>query len=90
MSFSDEAGACADPALARVHLHDLDGVAEALTPVLDLPADQRIGGVVASTRRIHAALLAPTFRGGPLAAELQMQIERFAGVTAQTALPPGH
>lgn len=89
-SYSDEAGARADLALARVHLGDLDGAAEALSDVLDLPVDQRIGGIVASTRRIHSALLAPTFRGGGVAATLQQEIEAFAGVPAHAGLPgPG-
>lgn len=88
-SYSDEAGARADLALARVHLHDLDGAAEALAEVLDLPPEQRIGGVVASTRRIHSALSAPGFQGGRLAGGLQQQIEVFAGMPAQAALPRG-
>ncbi|HEX4816018.1 MAG TPA: hypothetical protein VFV66_25010 [Nonomuraea sp.] len=88
-SFSDEAGARADLALARVHLGDLDGAAEALNDVLDLPVEQRIGGVVASTRRIHAALLAPNHRGGRTATQLQQGIEEFVGVPVQSALPRG-
>lgn len=88
-SFSDEAGARADLALARIHLGDLDGAAEALATVLDLPVDQRIGGVVASTRRIHEALRAPTFRGGALAAGIRQEIEEFAGLPIQAALPRG-
>ncbi|WP_052424123.1 hypothetical protein [Nonomuraea candida] len=88
-SFSDEAGARADLALARIHLGDLDGAAEALATVLDLPVDQRIGGIVASTRRIHEALRAPNFRGGALAAGMQQEIEEFAGLPIQAALPPG-
>ncbi|WP_344581742.1 hypothetical protein [Nonomuraea roseoviolacea] len=89
-SYSDEAGARADLALARVHLGDLDGAAEALADVLDLPASQRIGGIVASTRRIHSALLAPKYKGGTVATALQQQIEAFAGVPAQGALPRGY
>jgi hypothetical protein len=88
-SFSDEAGARADLALARVHLGDLDGAAEALNDVLDLPVDQRIGGIVASTRRVHTALLAPNVRGGTLATGLQEAIEEFVGLPAQSALPRG-
>lgn len=87
-SYSDEAGARADLALARIHLGNLDGAAEALAQVLELPAEQRIGGVIASVRRIHESLRAPGFRGGRLAADLQQQIEQFAGVPAQAALPP--
>ncbi|MCP2365315.1 hypothetical protein HD597_012335 [Nonomuraea thailandensis] len=45
---------------------------------------------MASARRIHSALLAPNFRGGFTAIDLQQAIEQFAGVPVQSALPSGH
>ncbi|MFI5914818.1 hypothetical protein [Dactylosporangium sp. NPDC051541] len=48
-SFSDEAGARAELALARVHSSHIDGAREALAPVLALEPDRRIGGSAASS-----------------------------------------
>lgn len=52
-SFSDEAGARADLALARSSQHDVEGPAEAPAEVLDLPVDQRIEGIAASVKRVQ-------------------------------------
>jgi transcriptional regulator with XRE-family HTH domain len=86
-SFSDEAGAHADLALARVGMGELDGAAHALRPVLDLPPDQRIGGVVASAMRIHEALRAPRFRDASITRNIQLEIEEYAQRPAAAALP---
>jgi hypothetical protein len=43
-------------ALARVYQGQIDGAAEALAPVLDLPSSQRIHGIVASVERVRTAL----------------------------------
>ncbi len=85
-SFSDEAGARADQALARLTGGNLEGAVEALRPVLDLPADQRIAGIIASANRVHTAL-----RSGPAgettaARDLQQEIEAFSAVSAAAAL----
>jgi tetratricopeptide (TPR) repeat protein len=88
-SFSDEAGARSDQALARVNSGDIDGAADALRPVLDLPPDQRIGGIVASVRRIHQALAVPDYRSVPLARDTQQEIESYTQVSAAAALPRG-
>jgi hypothetical protein len=88
-SFSDEAGARADQALARVALGNLDGAAEALAPVLKLPVEQRIGGIVTSTMRVHAALRAPTYRNAAVAKTMQQQIEAYGQMSAGAALPRG-
>ena len=55
-AFGDQAGAHADLAVARIGSGQLDGASEAMAPVLDFPLEQRINGVVASTRRVHDAL----------------------------------
>ncbi|WP_433259693.1 hypothetical protein ACQPYK_48895 (plasmid) [Streptosporangium sp. CA-135522] len=88
-SYSDEAGARADQALARANMGDLDGAAEALAPVLELPVGQRIGGVVASAMRVHAALRAPGYQGAATAQNLQQQIEVYGQLSAGAALPRG-
>ncbi|GAA2628649.1 hypothetical protein GCM10010411_77500 [Actinomadura fulvescens] len=87
-SFSDEAGARADQALARVNSGDLDGAAHALRPVLDLPPDHRIGGIVTSVMRVHQALRATGYRTVPLARDTQQEIESYSQLRA-AALPPG-
>ncbi|MGA5759466.1 hypothetical protein [Nonomuraea bangladeshensis] len=72
-----------------MHLRDLDGAADALAGVLELPVEQRIGGIIVSMRRIHSALLDPDFHGGTTATAMQQKIEYFTGVPAQGALPTG-
>ena len=54
-SYSDEAGARCDLALARVRSGDVAGAREAIRPVLELPVPQRINGVAASAHRVGAA-----------------------------------
>ncbi|MER6832257.1 hypothetical protein ABT352_40160 [Streptosporangium sp. NPDC000563] len=88
-SFGDEAGASADQALARVNMGDLEGAAEALRPVLEMPTEQRIGGVVASAMRVHAALRTPSCLGAGPARTLQQEIEHYGQVSAGAALPRG-
>ncbi|MDF5751098.1 hypothetical protein [Spongiactinospora sp. TRM90649] len=87
-AFGDEAGARADQALARVQMSDLDGAAEALRPVLDLPMEMRNAGIVASAMRVHDALRGPEF-GGVLARGLREEIEQYGQVSVRAALPPG-
>jgi transcriptional regulator with XRE-family HTH domain/tetratricopeptide (TPR) repeat protein len=81
-SFGDEAGARTDLAVARVRLGDMDGARVALDEVLELPAGQRINGVVASTQRVHSALREAATSGSVQARELQEEIESFAQVSA--------
>jgi tetratricopeptide (TPR) repeat protein len=88
-SFSDEAGARSDQALARVNSGDLEGAAQSLRPVLDLAPEQRIGGVVTSVMRVHEALRNPDYRSVPLARDTQQEIETYSQVGAVAALPRG-
>jgi hypothetical protein len=88
-SFSDEAGARADQALARANRGDLDGAAEALRPVLSLPSDQRIGGIIASVMRVHAALREASHRTAPISRTMQLEIESYCQVPASAVLPRG-
>lgn len=88
-SFSDEAGCCADQALARVNGGDLDGAADALRPVLGLPAAQRIGGIITSVMRVHQALRDPRHRGAQIVRDAQLEIEAYCEVPAAAVMPRG-
>jgi hypothetical protein len=85
-SFSDEAGARADLALARVHAEQIEGAQEALAPVLALGPERRIGGIVASAARVHHALGTRRYATAPAARDLREGIESFCRVPA-AALP---
>lgn len=85
-AFGDQAGAHTDLALARVHAGTLDGIDEALRPVLDLPADQRINGIVASVRQVHVALRDPRWLTTPEARMAREEIEAFTAAPV-AALP---
>jgi tetratricopeptide (TPR) repeat protein len=85
-AFGDEAGSHSDLAIARIARGELEGATEAIRPVLELPAEQRIAGIIKSARHVHTALLR-----SPLAADslnLQEQIEAFTRVPVR-ALPAG-
>lgn len=85
-SFSDEAGARSELALARVNAGHVDGAREALAPVLALEPERRIGGIVTSATRVHHALRGRLHAGSPVAGSLQEEIEAFCRVPA-AALP---
>lgn len=87
-SLSDEAGARADLALERAALYDVEGAAEALADVLELPVDQRIEGIVTSVKRVHRVLREPRLQG-PAAIDLQQETEAYARTPAAAALAPG-
>jgi hypothetical protein len=65
-------------ALAWVHQGQVDGAAEALAPVLDLPSSQRIHLIVSSVERVRTALSAITDPGRD-AIELAGAIEGWTG-----------
>lgn len=81
-SFSDEAGARAELALARVQRDDLDGAKDALTEVLAMEPNRRIGGVIPSAARVHSALSQRRYAASPLARELRDEIEAFSRIPA--------
>jgi len=85
-SFSDEAGARAELALARVRGNEVDGAREALAPVLELTPERRIGGIVTSAARVHQALNDRHHASSPVARNLREEIESFCRVPA-AALP---
>ncbi|MGH3937979.1 MAG: hypothetical protein ACRDTG_04980 [Pseudonocardiaceae bacterium] len=55
-SFGHEAGARSALATARILQNKVDGAAEALAPVLDLPPSQRIHTIVISIEQVRTAL----------------------------------
>ncbi|MEV6377677.1 hypothetical protein [Micromonospora musae] len=85
-SFSDEAGARAELALARVNAGQVDGAHEALIPVLGLEPERRIGGILTSVGRVHQALRSGHRAHSQLARDLRAEIETFCRVPA-AALP---
>ncbi len=76
-AFGDESGARCALAVARVARGGIDGAAEALAPVLDLPPTQRIHGIVTSVQRVGTALRAIE-KPGRKAAELTDAVHVFA------------
>ncbi len=75
---------CSVLAVARVSQGQVDGAAEALAPVLDLPPSQRIHQIVTSVERVRTALSAITDPGRD-AIELAGAIE---GWTAERLTQP--
>lgn len=56
-AFGDQAGSHCDLAVARVARRQLDGASETLRPVLDLPPERRINGVIHSVQRVSKAIV---------------------------------
>jgi hypothetical protein len=83
-AFGDAAGSRCDLAVARIALGEIDGAREAIAPVLELPAEQRIRGIISSVQHVHTALRRPELP--PAGRELQEEIEVFAK-TPLRALP---
>ncbi len=75
-SFGDEAGTSSALAVARVIRREIDGAAEALAPVLELPPPKRIHGIVTSVEHVRTALWAVEDPGRDVA-ELAGAIEGF-------------
>jgi len=81
-AYGDQAGARCALARARLARGQIDGAAEALAPVLELPCEQRIHGIVTSVeqvRRAVAALPSAGRDGAELADQLHVHAtERLA------------
>ncbi|MDQ4020241.1 MAG: hypothetical protein M3257_01070 [Actinomycetota bacterium] len=75
-AFGDEAGTRSVLAVARVLLRKIDGAAEALAPVLELPPPKRIHGIVTSVEHVRTALRAVENPGRDVV-ELAGAIEGF-------------
>jgi hypothetical protein len=83
-AFGDEAGSRCDLAVARIAVGEIDGAREAVAAVLQLPAEQRIRGIISSVQHVHSALRQADVP--PAGRELQEEIEVFAK-TPLRALP---
>ncbi|MGV9251451.1 hypothetical protein [Streptomyces sp. NPDC003697] len=86
-AFGDLAGCQCDLALIRLFSGDVDGAADAIRPVLDLPASHRNNGIVVSAMRVRQALMTSPARTAVTARELRSEIEAFP--TSRPALPRG-
>jgi tetratricopeptide (TPR) repeat protein len=84
-AFGDEAGTRCALALARVQRGQIDGAAEAIAPVLDLPPAQRIHGIVTSVDHVNTALR-QIGQPGRTATDLLDAIQAFS--CERLALPP--
>ncbi len=78
-SYSDAAGARAELALSRVLDGEIEGAGEAIAPVLGLPPERRIAGILASVSRIDTALRRPAV-ASPASQSIRGAIEAFARV----------
>ncbi|WP_405797936.1 hypothetical protein [Streptomyces sp. NBC_01506] len=76
-AFGDLAGAQCALGLARLHGGDVDGTAEAIRPVLDLPPSYRSNGIVASARRVRHTLMSGPARDSVTAREIREEIEMY-------------
>ncbi|WP_327586406.1 hypothetical protein OHA25_04905 [Nonomuraea sp. NBC_00507] len=83
-AFGDQAGSHSDLAIARIQRGEVEGATEALAPVLDLPPEQRINGIIQSVEHVHQVLSKAPASGE--ARELQERIEFFTR-TPMKALP---
>jgi hypothetical protein len=81
-AFGDAAGSHAAMAITRIANGELDGAADAIAPVLGLPTERRINGVVHSARRVHQALR-QSGRADD-ARDLQEEIETFTRTPMQS------
>ena len=81
-SYVDETIARTDLALAWAHRGALDGVQDAISPVLELTPSERIGGVIVNAVRVGAALREDRYQGAPQARQLVEELEDFTQMTA--------
>ncbi|PPJ04109.1 hypothetical protein C5E51_26285 [Nocardia nova] len=76
-SYGDEALARSDVAIARIALHDLEGAVDALTPVLELPAPQRIQSIRDGLTQVEMHLVASRHATASIAQRLREEIAAF-------------
>ncbi|MEV2256520.1 hypothetical protein AB0I94_39295 [Streptomyces sp. NPDC050147] len=86
-AFGDLAGARCDLALVRLFSGDVEGAAEAMRPVLDLPASYRNNGIIVSALRVRNSLTTGPTRSAVAARDLCAEIEAFP--SSRPALPRG-
>ncbi|MHC0431529.1 hypothetical protein ACX6XY_15285 [Streptomyces sp. O3] len=85
-AFGDQAGAHTNLALARIARSDLDGAADAVGPVLDLPPAQHNHGIIVSAQRVREALSTGPLRNAAQTKDLRAELEAFTA-TPTPALP---
>lgn len=83
-AFGDQAGSHADLAVSRIFRGEVEGAVEAIDPVLNLPPEQRMNGIIKSVDRVHTALR--ELPDSSEVRELQERIEFFSR-TPMKALP---
>ncbi|MFE6030223.1 DNA-binding protein [Streptomyces niveus] len=83
-----QGGAAADLAMARLLAHDVEEASEVLTPVWEIPNDQRMTGIVVRTAHIHRHLSRPTYHGARLPGQLRERIEDFTRVSPPYQIGP--
>ncbi|MEU6475317.1 DNA-binding protein [Streptomyces sp. NPDC047017] len=81
--------ASADLAMAHLLDGNVEAASEALTPLWDIPADQRVTGVLVRTGQIQHYLTRPVFRGSAVPTELRDRVEDFtrSAATHQLTAP---
>lgn len=72
------AGASADLALARLLRDEVEGAAEALTPMWTVPASQRLSGLLHRLARIRQVLASPRYQEAASTGDLAERVEHFA------------
>lgn len=86
-AFGDLAGAQCNHALVLLHSGEVDGAAQAIRPVLDLPATYRNNGIVVSAQRVRQTLMTGGVRTAIAARDLREEIAVYA--PRRPALPAG-
>lgn len=76
-AYGDLAGARCNLATIRLSGGDIDGAADAVRPVLDLPAAYRTSGIVVAARRVRQAVLASPARDAAVGRDLRAEIESY-------------
>ncbi|MFD8228548.1 hypothetical protein ACFV16_30865 [Streptomyces massasporeus] len=86
-AFGDLAGAQCNQALVLLHSGEVDGAAQAIRPVLELPPGFRNNGIIVSAQRVRRALMTSSARTAAAARDLQEEIAGYA--PRRPALPAG-
>lgn len=79
-------GAAADLAMARLLHNDLEGAAEALAMVWDVPVDQRATGLLHRISQLRSTLTLPRYQGATVAGDLAERIEGFVLASSARSL----
>ncbi|MFJ1915019.1 hypothetical protein ACIOGX_24175 [Streptomyces sp. NPDC088147] len=77
-AFAAKAGCQSNLALARLYTGDLEGAAEAVRPVLDLPPNHRNAGIIGSVQRVWSSLHGSPSRTAATARDLCEEISVFS------------